>query len=567
MKRKIFLNIATLSVVVAIVVTAFLLLAFYNFHVKNETRALRDYGNIMSEILDPLNDITADSLKRNTDPNIRLTIIDLDGNVLFDNMADSQTMENHLDRSEVKDALKYGEGEAVRNSATLDENTYYYAVQLSNNSILRISRQGTTIFSHFTNTLPFIFVIVFIILLLSLFTSSILTKKILEPVENVVKNMEILVDNKESDEFIIYEEIMPFVNKVKNQERQIKYNIKTLEEKAVLMDVITSSMEEGLILIDENKKILSTNDSGIKLLQGDDNLSYYGDDFIKLSRSIKLHETLDKSIYTNSSQELVLNLEKTYLNIYINPVLSNDRLIGLVILVVDFTKKHKLDLMRREFSANVSHELKTPLTSINGYAEMIENGMAKDKDINKFASIIRTEGIRLLNLIDSIISLSKIEEEDYNKDFKIIDIYSIGKNTIENLNLIALGKNIDLNFYGESTFINGNESMIEELIYNLLDNAIKYTSSDGSVDLEIKNQDDWAVIKITDTGIGISDSQQSRIFERFYTVDKSRSKKIQSTGLGLSIVKHIVEHHHGKIKLVSKINKGTKLIIKIKNQF
>lgn len=565
MKRKIYLNIATLSAVVAIVVTAFLLLAFYNFHVKNETRALRDYGNIMSDILDPLDDITADSLKENTDPNIRLTIIDLDGNVLFDNMADSQTMENHLDRSEVKDALEYGEGEAVRNSATLDENTYYYAVLLSNNSILRISRQGTTIFSQFTNILPFIFVIIFIILLLSLFTSSILTKKILEPVGNVVKNMERLVDNKESDEIIIYEEIMPFVNKVKNQERQIKYNIKTLEEKAVLMDVITSSMEEGLILIDENKKILSTNDSGIKLLQGDDNLSYYGDDFIKLSRSIKLHETLDKSIYTNSSQELILNLEKTYLNIYINPVLSNDRLIGLVILVVDFTKKHKLDLMRREFSANVSHELKTPLTSINGYAEIIENGMARDEDINKFASIIRTEGTRLLNLIDSIINLSKIEEEDDNKDFKIIDIHSIGENTIENLNLIALEKNIDLNFYGESTFINGNESMIEELIYNLLDNGIKYTPSGGSVDLEIKNQDDWAVIKVTDTGIGISDSQQSRIFERFYTVDKSRSKKIQSIGLGLSIVKHIVEHHHGKIKLVSEINKGTEVIIKIKH--
>jgi two-component system, OmpR family, phosphate regulon sensor histidine kinase PhoR len=254
MKRKIYFNIATLSAVVAIVVTTFLLFAFYNFHVKNETRALRDYGNIMSDILDPLDDITADSLKRNTNPNIRLTIIDLDGNVLFDNMVDSQTMENHLDRAEVRDALEFGEGEAVRNSTTLDESTYYYAVLLSNNSILRISRQGATIFSHFTNILPFIFLIVFLILLLSLFTSSILTKKILKPVENVVENMERFVDNKEADEFIIYEEIMPFINKVKNQERQIKYNIKTLEEKAVLMDVITSNMEEGLILIDENKK-------------------------------------------------------------------------------------------------------------------------------------------------------------------------------------------------------------------------------------------------------------------------------------------------------------------------
>ncbi|MCK9445201.1 MAG: ATP-binding protein [Tissierellaceae bacterium] len=565
MKRKIYFNIATLSALVAILVTGFLLLTFYNFHVKNEIRALKDYGKIMSDILDPLDDITADSLRGNTDPNIRLTIIDLDGNVLFDNMANPQTMENHLDREEVKDALKFGEGEAVRNSATLDKNTYYYAVLLSNNSILRISRQGATIFSHFKNVLPFIFLIVFLILLLSLFTSSILTKKILEPVENVVKNMEEIIDNRALNEFIVYDEIMPFIKKVENQKNQIKYNIKTLEEKAALMDVITSSMKEGFILIDENKKILSTNDSGIKLLQGDDNLSYYGDDFIKLSRSIKLHEALDKSIDTNSSEELILNLGEKYLTIYINPVLSNNILIGLVILVVDFTQKYKLDLMRREFSANVSHELKTPLTSINGYAEIIESGMAKNEDIKKFASTIRKEGVRLLNLIDSIIKLSRIEEEEYEKDFYIIDIYDIGENTMDNLKLIAGKKNISLNLYGKSTFINGNKDMIAELIYNLLDNGIKYTPYGGNVNLEIKSEDGWAIIKVSDTGIGIPASQQSRIFERFYTVDKSRSRKKQSIGIGLSIVKHIVEYHHGKIKLVSEINKGTEIIIKIKH--
>ncbi len=566
MKRKIYLNIAILSALVAIVVTGFLLLTFYNFHVKNEIKALKDYGNIMSDILAPLDDITVDSLKKNTDPNIRITIIDLDGDVLFDNMADSKTMENHLDRPEVKNALEFGEGEAVRNSATLDKDTYYYATLLANNSILRISRQGANIFSHFTNILPVIFIIVFLILLLSFFTSSILTKKIIAPVENIVKNMESLVENKELDEFTVYDEIMPFIRKVETQKEQIRYNIKTLEEKAALMDVITSSMGEGLILIDKDKKILSANDSGIKLLQGKDNVSYYGNDFIKLSRSIKLYETLEKAIDTNSSEELILNQGEKYLNIYINPVLSNNRLVGLVILVVDFTKKYKLDIMRREFSANVSHELKTPLTSINGYAEMIQNGMAKDSDIKKFASTIRTEGSRLLNLIDSIIKLSKIEEEEYNKDFNLIDIYNIGKNTMENLNFIAKQKNIDLNLHGKSTFINGNENMIEELIYNLLDNGIKYTPSGGSVDLEIKSQDSWAIIKVKDTGIGISTPQQSRIFERFYTVDKSRSRKTQSTGLGLSIVKHIVEHHHGKIKLVSEINKGTAIIIKIKEE-
>lgn len=567
MKRKIYLNIATLSTLVTILVTAFLLIAFYDFQVKSEIQSLKDYGNIMSNILSPLDDITIDSFNKDIDPNIRLTIIALDGNVLFDNMVDPQNMENHLDRPEVESALKFGEGESIRNSNTLGEDTYYYAILLSNNSILRISRQGANIFSHFTNILPLIFIIVFLILLLSFFTSSILTKKILKPVENMVKNIEELTDSRDLSKFIIYDEIMPLIKKVENQEKEIKYNIKTLEEKAALMDVINSSMEEGLILIDKNKKILSANDRGIELLQGDNKHSYYGTDFIKLSRSIKLHDNLDKSITTNSSEELILNQGEKYLNIYINPVLINKSLVGLVILVVDFTKKHKIDLMRREFSANVSHELKTPLTSINGYAEMIENGMAKDEDIKKFAAIIRAEGSRLLNLIDSIIKLSKIEESEYNNDFNLIDIYNIGKNTIDNLNLIAVQKNIELSLLGRNTFINGNKNMIEELIYNLLDNGIKYTPSGGSVNLEINSQNGWAIIKVTDTGMGIPESQRSRIFERFYTVDKSRSNKTQSTGLGLSIVKHIVEQHHGKINLVSEVNKGTKITIKIKEEY
>jgi two-component system phosphate regulon sensor histidine kinase PhoR len=375
--------------------------------------------------------------------------------------------------------------------------------------------------------------------------------------------MERLVENRELNEFDIYDEIMPFVKKVEKQDEQIRYNIKNLEEKAALMDVITSSMEEGLILIDKDKRILSANDSGIKLFEGDNKISYYGNDFITLSRSMKLYKTLEKSIATNSREELVLNQGEKYLNIYINPVLSNTSLVGLVILVVDFTKKHKLDLMRREFSANVSHELKTPLTSINGYAEMIESGMAKDIDIKDFASTIRTEGARLLNLIDSIIKLSKIEEEELNKDFNIIDIYDIGKSTINNLSFIAEEKNIDLNIKGKSIFINGNISMIEELIYNLLDNAVKYTPPGGSVELTITSKDGWAIIKVVDTGIGISLSQQNRIFERFYTVDKSRTKKNQSTGLGLSIVKHIVEHHSGLIELKSEIDTGTEIIVKI----
>lgn len=563
MKRKIYLNIAILAALVTFLVAGFLLATFYNFHIDNEIKALKDYGHIISEIIDPLGNIRAENLEKNIDPDIRITMIDLDGNVLFDNIAKTQKMENHLDRPEVKDALEDGEGEAVRNSTTLGRETYYYASLLSNNSIFRISRQSESIYSHFSNMLPFIFLIIFLIILLSFFTSSLLTKKILEPVENAVKNIEGLTGKEELEDLPVYDELLPFMKKVKRQEIEIKDKMEILEERAALMDVISSSMEEGLILLDKDKKILSTNLSAVRFLQGDEDLSYRDDDFIKLSRNIRLNESLTRSIDKKSSEEVLLEEKDKFLNIYINPVMTKNKLVGLVILLVDFTEKHRMDKMRKDFSANVSHELKTPLTSISGYAELIENGMARDEDIKKFAATIRSEGSRLLNLIDSIIKLSKIEE-GVDDNFTRIDLYEIGKNTIEKLKLLAARKNIALKLEGETSFINGNEGMIEELIYNLLDNAIRYTDSDASVDLNIGNEDGWAYIKVKDRGIGIPESEQNRIFERFYTVDKSRSKNPESTGLGLSIVKHIVERHQGKIELVSEVGKGTEIIIKIK---
>ena len=566
MKKKIYFNIVTIATLVAILVTAFLLVTFYNFHKKNEIRALKDYGDIMSDLLMPLNDMSIDTLEKNISPNIRLTIIDLDGVVRLDNMADSETMENHLNRPEVKDAIAYGEGEAIRKSSTLNEDTYYYARLLSDNFVLRISRHSSNIFSQFKDIFPVIFLMVFIILLLSFFTSSILTKKIIKPLEKVVKNIEAFKDLNTLDEVLIYDEIMPFIKTVETQKEEIRYNLESLEEKAALMEVVTSSMEEGLIFIDKNKKILSTNDSGIRLLQGDEKEAYFGDDFIKLSRNIKLYEALEQSIETTSSKELLIKLDDKYLNIYINPVLNHDKLIGLVVLVLDITKKHKLDLMRKEFSANVSHELKTPLTSINGYAEMIENGMAKEEDIKKFAATIKNEGSRLLNLIDDIIRLSEIEESDDKGRFESIDIYSIGKNTVDHLSFVANQRNINVTIHGKSTFIEGNKHMIQELMYNLLDNSIKYTLPGGQIDLSIESDNGYATIKVKDTGIGISKDHQSRIFERFYIVDTSRSKNVSSTGLGLSIVKHVVEHHQGEIELKSEIHKGTEITIRLRTK-
>ena len=561
MKRKIYFSIATLSALVVILVTTFLVTTFYSFHIQNEIKALKDYGHLIATFLSPQVDLDIETLETSTKPDVRLTIMDLEGKVLFDNMADSNMMENHMNRPEVQSAIKSGEGEAVRHSETLDENTYYYAVLLPNNLILRLSRQGTTILNHFKNMVPFIVIGIGLIIALSLFTSSLLSKNIVKPVNDMTRNIEQLTNSKNLDDLVVYDEIIPFVNKVKHQDHEIKDNQKTLKEKAVLLDVISSSMDEGLILLDEDKKILSTNERGILLLEGNHNIAYHGEDIIKLTRNRKLNEVLEKSVQSNSSSELTLKQGEKYLDVFINPVLSDGGLIGLVLLIVDVTKKYKLDRMRSEFSANVSHELKTPLTSINGYAELIESGMVKEEDIAKFASRIRSEGIRLLNLIDAIIKLSKIEERVQADTFQLIDLYNLGEKMTQQLNLIAQEKNIDLRFSGEPSLLMGNEQMLEELIYNLVDNAIKYTSSGGEVSLTIENQGNQRMIKVCDTGIGISSSEQNRVFERFYTVDKSRSKRTDSTGLGLSIVKHIVERHQGELKLESEIDKGTEITV------
>ena len=564
MKRKIYFSIATLSALVVILVTTFLVTTFYTFHIKNEIKALKDYGHLIATFLSPQTDLNIETIETTTKPDVRLTMMDLEGKVFFDNMADSKTMENHINRPEVQSAIKWGEGEAVRNSETLDENTYYYAVLLPNDLILRISRQGSTILKHFKNMMPFIVIGIGLIIVLSMFTSSLLSKNIVKPVNDMTRNIEQLTMSKKLDDLVVYDEIIPFVNKVKHQDHEIKDKQQTLKDKAVLLDVISSSMDEGLILLDENKKILSTNERGILLLEGNKNIAYHGEDIIKLTRNRKLSEVLEQSVESNSSSELTLKQGEKYLDVFINPVLSDGGLVGLVLLIVDVTKKYKLDRMRSEFSANVSHELKTPLTSINGYAELIENGMVKEEDMAKFASRIRSEGMRLLNLIDAIIRLSKIEEGVQADSFQLVDLYNVGEKMIQQLNLMAREKNIDLKFQGEPSPLMCNEQLMEELIYNLVDNAIKYTPSGGEVSLTIEKQGNQRMIKVCDTGIGISSSEQNRIYERFYTVDKSRSKRTDSTGLGLSIVKHIVERHQGEIKLESEINKGTEITVTFK---
>lgn len=564
MKRKIHLNVAALSTSFTILVAIFMLMTFYRFHRDNQMSSLKNTVNLISNIListDLSNLSELENLKNYKDTSTRITLLERDGSVVFDNMANTENIENHKDRPEFQDALVNGKGESIRYSATMGHDTYYYAFKLDNNHILRVSHESENMLSMFSLFLPIVAIIVILISLISYYTSSLLANNILKPINILTKNLAGTFEEEDYEQLNIYDELSPFIRTFQNQNKLILDRNIELEEKANLLDVISSSMGEGIILLDINRKVISINQSGIKLFNGHNNISYTGEDFIRLCRDLDLNKVLDATIEERASKEIILHHNKKYLDVYINPVLRDQSLTGLLLLVVDTTEKHKLDLMRREFSANVSHELKTPLTSINGYAEMIKNGMAKGEDITKFASIIRKEGGRLLNLIDDIIKLSKIEDDLDDKKLEATNVYFVGREAINSLEVLAQDKDIDLELVGENSFIMADKGMLQDLIYNLLENSIKYTNPGGSINLSISNDKSKTTVKIKDTGIGIPLEHQERIFERFYIVDKSRSKKNESTGLGLSIVKHIVEYHNGKINLESEVGKGTEITI------
>lgn len=562
MKRKVYRSLTIISIISIVLVTSFLVLIFYNFHMERTKSFIKDYAHTVGNYLETSNLLLSENMIYNN-TTIRATLIDSSGNILFDTYKDPVEMENHINRPEVQKALENGSGDSIRHSTTLEKDTYYYAILLSNNNILRLAQETDSMLSVFLKILPGVLLVLFLILFISAFISSFLGSKILTPINDIGENMENLLIKNELDTLDIYDELLPFIKTLVKQSEKINLQLKDIKERAHIMETIMSNMNEGLILVDNNKYILSINQSAMNLLNSSKDISYISKSFITLCRNIEINETIDTVFNDHKSHNLILQLNNKYIFFSISPVLSNDETLGAIILMVDYTEKYKAELIRREFSANVSHELKTPLTSINGYAEMIENDVAKEQDIKKFASIIKKEGNRLLDLIDSIIRLSKIEDESIKKELDLVDIYSVGKEILDNFHLMAKSKDIKLEFIGSKTVLRANKSMMEELIYNLLDNAIKYTNKGGLVTLKIFKDSPYTLIKVIDTGIGIPIEDQDRIFERFYMVDKSRGKQTNSTGLGLSIVKHIVEYHKGTIDLSSTPNKGTEITIKI----
>lgn len=477
----------------------------------------------------------------------RLTWIDAQGNVLYDTKADGSSMENHADREEFQQAIKNGFGESSRYSSTLMEKTLYRAQRLADGSVLRISVSRATSGVLLLGMLQPIVLVLIVALALSALLSKRIARWVVAPLENL--DLEHPLEND------TYEELAPLLGRINQQRRQIDLQLAKLQRRNDEFAQITGSMKEGLILLNEKNQILSINPMAQRLFETDE--SCVGENFLAVERSPEVNAAIAEAFAKGSSKIQLPRGERTY-QLDISAISSGGAVIGAVILVFDITESMRAEQSRREFTANVSHELKTPLQSIMGSAELIENGLVTEKDLPRFVGHIRTEAARLVTLIKDIIRLSQLDEGS-ELPFEVCDLTEIAREVTESLADAADQRKISLTFSGEPFGVCSVKRLLAEICYNLCDNAIKYNREGGHVMVSVSRVGEEAVLAVKDTGIGIPPEHQERVFERFYRVDKSHSKESGGTGLGLSIVKHTVQDLGGRIELDSTPGEGTEI--------
>lgn len=475
----------------------------------------------------------------------RLTWVAADGTVLYDSKTDPATMENHAEREEIRKALLENEGQSTRYSATLTEETVYRAKKLPDGTVLRISTSHLTVPVLLLTMLQPIIIIFVLALILSGFLAHGIAKRIVKPLENL--NFDQPLENSP------YEELKPVLSYMEIQRKQIKRQTSELETRKHEFNAVTDNLDEGLVMLNAKGEILSINPAAIRFFRLQENCQ--GQSFGTFDEN----NDIEKAICTANERgksELRLSRNSREYEISINRIDSDSNINGVVLLILDVTEKTLAEQNRREFTANVSHELKTPLQSIMGSAELLESGMVKPEDVPRFVGHIRSESARLVTLIDDIIRLSRLDENNI-LPFEDVDIFKQAKQDMAPLYGLAAEKDIALSLEGETAIAIGTQSLFHEIITNLCDNAIKYTPPKGTVKVSVENLEKFVVLTVSDTGIGIPEEHLARIFERFYRVDKSHSKESGGTGLGLSIVKHAVQYLNGTIDVKSTVGKGT----------
>lgn len=551
MKKKIYKNVFGLGILTVIFITAAFVL-FFNYNMqqqlKNELKTEAVYiAKAYEGLADPVSFL--DEIEAQTPS--RITYISPDGTVIYDSQADAGKMENHLERPEIKDAAKNGTGISKRTSDTLRKHTYYYAIKLSTGSFLRVSGTIDGLIPTFMKVLPAACVISLIILLGSFLIATKLANGIISNINNI--------DLQHPTQKVSFNELFPLLNRIEKQNYQIKDQMTDLIEQKEKFNTITTNMNEGLILLDKESRIVFINQS-CKNILGAPSMQYIGKNISLFNRSQQLQNTVEKSMKGETHSE-ILKLDETTIQFFGNPVIQEGSIQGAVLFVLDITEKYKAEKMRREFSANVSHELKTPLTSISGYAELMQNGMVQPQDISQFAGKIYKEAARLISLVEDIIKISRLDEKDARTTKELVDLYEISSEIIERLLPVAERNMVTLHLEGSPVKMVAVRAMMLDLIYNLCENGIKYNRQGGKVTISISEEDQHPVIRVSDTGIGIPSKYQERIFERFYRIDKSHSKQTGGTGLGLSIVKHVVEYQSGYIEVHSTPDEGTEITI------
>ena len=476
----------------------------------------------------------------------RITWIDADGTVLFDSYADVSQMENHGEREEVVEALKTGRGESTRYSTTLAEKTENYAIKLSDGTILRLSVTSLSALSIFLSMTQLLALVLVIALILAGFLASKTSKSIVKPLENV--------DLEHPEQAEIYDEMAPFLRRIAVQNKLISKQMQDRQRRQREFETITENMQEGLLVLDAKGEVLSCN-KGARRLLGLDHVPEKENVFA-LNRTEGFRRCITAALAGNH-EEVTMESDSRSYQLLANPVTEDGLVAGVVLLLFDNTEKADREKLRREFTANVSHELKTPLTSISGFAEIMKNGMVKAEDVPRFANNIYDEAQRLISMVQDIIQLSRLDEAQETMEKTEVNVALIAETVAKRLEGQAAQRNIVFHIETESAVLSGVPHVLEEMIYNLCDNAIRYNKDNGSVTLKVEKHPDDITVTVADTGIGIPYGEQERVFERFYRVSRSRSKEIDGTGLGLSIVKHGALLHQATVKMESEVDKGT----------
>lgn len=546
MRKKIFQNYLLVEVLVLVLCCGLFLGVLFQHYEKQAFSQLRTEANYIAHGME----LSGESYLSTLQSDARVTWVDSDGTVRYDSAADPVVMQNHLNRKEIAEALRNGEGDGSHFSETLMERTLYYAVRLDDGTVLRVSCTQKTVMAMLLMMMPPLLGVAAAVLLVCMLMAFRLARHIVDPINRIDLDHPVIEET--------YGELEPLVKRIQEQNRTIRRQMDELSQRQREFSALTDNMSEGFLLVDYKTNVLSANHSALRML-GDGK----AEEITNLRRDNCLPQVLTtvEAALAGVRTETVQEIEGISWQIIANPVVSSGQVAGVAVLLMDVTEREQREKLRQEFSANVSHELKTPLTSITGFAELMKEGMVTGEKVKEFAGDIYREARRLIDLVNDIIRLSRLDENSKLFETEQVDLYDLCDEIIANLQNVAERQNVTFSLSGEHVTINGVWQILNEMVYNLCDNAIKYNRPGGTVSVSVHRDGGSIRLTVRDTGIGIPYADQPRVFERFYRVDKSHSKEVGGTGLGLSIVKHGAQYHNARLELESEPGKGTSISV------